>query len=118
MTATTLLDQKPSVSVSDIVALGVSRHKARHDLEALVESGLALKVTDGRTVTYTKIVTAADAATDLTVLTALRPRKALSVTSIAHRTKMPPADVRQALLHLADRGLACRPFRSLRFRRV
>lgn len=125
-----------SATVAGVMAyFGTDRHEARHSLEALLADGIATKAKDGRTVVYSfagQVVTKPDSliavpepvldATTLSVIGALRPRKALSLKAIRRRLvragqPLNLTKLREALLAAVVAGRAECPFtRSERYR--
>jgi hypothetical protein len=120
MNAKDLLLKNGSATVSDLVALGETRHKARHDLEALVIAGAATKVKEGTLVTYTRVeaLENQDDPKVRAVVSAMRPTKAISVGRLAARTGLPAEDVSRAIVAAVALGLAVQPFKTSRFRRA
>jgi hypothetical protein len=108
-----VFEHADEVTVSDLVAAGMDRHKARHTLEAMAAKGEAVKVTKGRKVSYRRL-----GENETAVLAALRDRKALSASVVSRRANLPVPTVVEVLAVLAAVGLARQPFRSRRFVRA
>ena len=124
MDAKTLLEQNGTVTVSDLVAAGVDRHTARHQFEKLVAEGIALKITEGKKVSYSLVLPLGLTALGVPpeaapVLPHLRANKALSVARIARRSGLSVPEVRLAVAAAVACGLAIKPFqRSNRYQRA
>ena len=115
MNAQTLLAQKSTITVSDLTKAGITLIDAKAQLQALVDNGIAEKVTKNKKVSFVLIET--PATVDVAIIVSkLRKSHVRSIAALVTRTGLSKDDLRRGINAGIAAGLISKPFKSEKFR--